>query len=335
MIIETKTHGALTFTKVTNGAGFSVTLCDFGAAIYEMSLRGKPLCIAEADCEKWSRSDAYFGKTVGRVAGRIPHGILDYLGKRYQLDVNEKGINTLHGGKEGFSFLPFRMDMARLGKMVSIDYYLVSPANAMGFPGEVDLRVRYQIGENGARLRIIYEMKSSEQTPLNITCHAYFNLGGEPTIENQILQVHSSKTEHYDADLAPLGFVRSPSCLDFSLPKALGKDIADPYLQDSPTKGYDHCFLLDEGKRAEPVLIMEGGGLRMKLFTDYPAVQIYSDNFPREGALLTNGQTERLHAGLAIEPVYKPNDFRSMTVIPYETKKHMIEYAFEDAEGPQ
>jgi aldose 1-epimerase len=327
MTLESFSKGALTFIRATNASGLSVTLCDYGAAVYEIRFQGKPMNIAEKNAEEWKASSSYFGKTVGRLAGRILNGDLDYLGKHHQVDVNE-GINCLHGGKEGFSFLTFKMDVVHLGSGVSVDYYLVSKAGAMGFPGEVDLRVRYFIPENESSLKITYEMKSSEQTPLNITCHAYFNLGGEPTVEKQKLYVKAAETEHYDEHLAPLGFQKSPECLNFLTPKAIGRDIDDPFLQKSRTLGYDHCFLLEEHEPKEPVLTLESAEAKMSLFTDYPALQIYSDNYPRLTHLLNTGMKESVHAGLAIEPVYKPNDFRAMTVLPYETKKTWIEYVF-------
>src|ERR1700734_406133 len=43
----------------------------------------------------------YFGVVPGRYANRIANGKFSLEGKDYQLSLNE-GINTLHGGKEGF-----------------------------------------------------------------------------------------------------------------------------------------------------------------------------------------------------------------------------------------
>jgi aldose 1-epimerase len=332
MTLESFSKGALTFIRATNASGLSVTLCDFGAAIYEIRFKGRAMTIAEKDLEEWKASSSYFGKTVGRMAGRIPNGDLDYLGKHHKVDAND-GTNCLHGGKEGFSFLPFKMDVVHLGNGVSVDYYLVSKAGAMGFPGEVDLRVRYFIPENESSLKITYEMKSSEQTPLNITCHAYFNLGGDATVENQKLYVKAEETEHYDEHLAPLGFQKSPECLNFLTPKAVGRDIGDPFLQKSKTLGYDHCFLLENHDPKEAIATLESPVAKMSLFTDYPALQIYSDNYPRLTHLLNTGMKEGLHAGLAIEPVFKPKDFRGMTVLPYETKKMWIEYVFTSKEA--
>lgn len=330
MILETKPEAGLTFIKATNACGFSVTLCDYGAGIYEMRLHDFPLTIADADKNSWAHSPGNYGKTLGRVAGRIGGGVLHYLGKKYPLSVNE-GKNTLHGGKNGFALVAFRMDVLHLGDGVAVDFYHHSPALDMGFPGEVDVRVRYFISEKEPRLRITYEMTASEQTPLNLTNHTYFNLGGEKTVEAQCLMIKSHRVETYAPDLLPLGFTEAPRCLNFSRPKPIGQDILDPYLHAVRTAGYDHCFLFDTPV-TQPVLTLESERFILSLSTDYPAVQIYSDNYVSPEKKLSDGNFEVAHAGVAIEPVYAPNDFLSMTVLPFEKKKRTIEYVFQDKE---
>jgi aldose 1-epimerase len=327
MTIQTVEKEGVTFITIVNAAGLSLTLSDFGAAIYEIRYQNAPMNIAETDKKTWLTSSAYFGKSVGRIAGRINGGVLHYQGKDYQLDVNE-GSNTLHGGKGGFSFLPFKMDVVRLDEAVAVDFYLTSKAGDMGFPGEVALRVRYLIQEDEASFKILYDSKVSEETPLNFTCHAYFNLGGDETVEAQRLWIDAEKTETYGPSLIPLGFVPSPRCLDFTEPKAVGQDIMDPYLQKSRALGYDHCFAFKDNRGQAPVLRLESAKYGMEITTSLPGVQVYSDNYPRLGALLNNGHREKQHSGLAIEPVYLPDDFTSMSAVPGTNKHDWIAYHF-------
>lgn len=327
MIIHSIEKNGVEFTTITNAADLSLTLSNFGAGLYEVRYHGVPMTIAEKNKKAWLTSSAYFGKTVGRIAGRIAGGLLSYEAKDYPLDVNEGG-NTLHGGKEGFSFLPFKMDIVHLDEGVACDFYLISKAGAMGFPGEVSLRVRYLIPDKEASFKVLYDAQASEKTPLNLTCHAYFNLGGEETIEDQRLWVDAHETETYGPSLIPLGFIPSPKCLDFTSPKRVGQDIDDPYLQDSNAKGYDHCFAFAEHEASEPLLRLESRRYGLEISTSLPAVQIYSDNYPRLGSLLANGHVEKQRSGLAIEPVYRPNDFASMSVLPSTTKRDWIAYRF-------
>jgi aldose 1-epimerase len=331
MILESVDVDGVTFLKMTNGVGLSLLLSDYGAGLYEVRYLGAPMCIAQKEKKEWLNSDAYFGKTVGRLAGRIAEGKLDYLGKSYLLSVNE-GKNTLHGGKEGFSFRFFKMDVVHLGDGVAADFYLTSPALEMGFPGECSLRVRYFLREDEPSFRITYQSKVSEQTPLNFTSHTYFNLGGEVNVEKQKLTVHSGEVETYDSSLIPLGFVKVPPCLDFRNGKAVGQDINDPLLQNSRTLGYDHCFRFL--KKADPVkLTLENETYRLDLDTSLPCVQIYSDNYPRPHCLLNTGHEEEKHSGLAVEPVYAPMDYHAMTALPFETKSDYISYHFSKKEN--
>jgi aldose 1-epimerase len=327
MTIESVDKDGVTFLTISNSAGLALTLSDFGAAIYEIRYKGAPMNIAEQDKKAWLTSSAYFGKSVGRIAGRIAGGVLHYEGKDYPLDVNE-GANTLHGGKAGFSFLPFKMDVVRLGEEVAVDFYLTSKAGDMGFPGEVSLRVRYLIKDEEASFKILYEAKASEKTPLNFTSHTYFNLGGEDTVEKQTLWIDADKTETYSPALIPLGFVHSPKCLDFTEAKAVGQDILDPYLQTSRALGYDHCFAFRKNGGTKPLLRLESADYGLEISTSLPGVQVYSDNYPRLGTLLNNGHSEKQHSGLAIEPVYLPDDFASMSAMPGKSKRNWIAYHF-------
>lgn len=326
MRIENSERGGVSFLRLLNDVGLEITLSDFGAGLYEARYDGLPLTIAEKEKASWLHSSAYFGKTIGRLAGRIPNAKLAYLGKVYPLEANE-GVNTLHGGKNGFSEKLFKMDVNHLRDGITVDFYLTSVAKEGGFPGEVSLRVRYFLAKSEPFFRITYAMKSSEQTPLNLTAHTYFNLGGEPTVENQTLWIKAKECESYDPALIPLGFIPVPPCLDFQEGKPIGRDLADPYLQNSRTKGYDHAFRFADNNGKEPVLRLESERLSMEIITSLPAVQVYSYNYPVEG-MLSNNRPSCPHAGVAIEPVFLPNDFRAMTVLPFETKKETIEYRF-------
>jgi aldose 1-epimerase len=328
MIIESNEVGDITFLSLTNQAGLRVTLSNYGAGIYEIRYDGAAMTIGNLDKKAWMASPSYFGKSVGRIAGRIAKGDLAYLGKHYKLTINE-GKNTLHGGASSFAYKTFKMDVVHLGEDVAVDFYLVSPALEGGFPGEVSLRIRYLVSETKPELKVTYEAKASEETPLNFTNHSYFNIGGEPNMEKQLLWVDSDETETYDPELIPLGFKKSPSCLNFMSKKAVGKDVDAPLLHEGRTGGYDHCFKFKKNNRKDPVVTLENDVYKMSIITSLPAIQIYSDNYPKLGEPLTSGHPEVIHAGLAMEPVYCPDDFHSMTAFPFESKKNFILYRFE------
>lgn len=72
--------GSSPLVTLTNSVNFSLTLCDLGAAIYEMRWEGIPLTIAEKDLTKYVISSGYFGKTAGRIAGRVKKGFWIFAG---------------------------------------------------------------------------------------------------------------------------------------------------------------------------------------------------------------------------------------------------------------
>jgi aldose 1-epimerase len=331
MTLETNEKDGMTFVKITNDALLSLTLCDYGAAIYEIAFDGKKMNIAESDVSLWKESQAYFGKTVGRIAGRIENAELHYLGKVYLLEPSE-GKTCLHSGPKGFAHKTFRMDIVHLEDGVAVDFYLVSPALEGGFPGEVNLRVRYFIYEKRSAFKITFESKVSEQTPLNITNHCYFNIGGEKNVEHQRLWIKAHTNQTYSKILMPLGFSKSTPVTDFSKPKEIGQDLQAPELYTTRTNGYDHCYKLEENNGKTPVVSLENDTYKMEISTSLPCIQIYSHNYPTLGEMLNTGFPTMMHSGLAIEPVYAPNDFHTQTVLPFEGRKNFIEYAFSKKE---
>jgi aldose 1-epimerase len=331
MIIESNEVGDITFLSLTNQAGLRVTLSNYGAGIYEIRYDGAAMTIGNLDKKAWMASPSYFGKSVGRIAGRIAKGDLAYLGKHYKLTINE-GKNTLHGGASSFAYKTFKMDVVHLGEDVAVDFYLVSPALEGGFPGEVSLRIRYLVSETKPELKVTYEAKASEETPLNFTNHSYFNIGGEKNVEHQKLWIQAHSNQTYSKILMPLGFSKSTVATDFSKAKEIGKDINAPELYETRTKGYDHCYKIEENDGKSPVVSLENETYKMEIITSYPCIQIYSHNYPHEGEMLNTGYPCELHSGLAIEPVYAPNDFHTQTVLPFEGRKNFIEYVFSKKE---
>ena len=322
---ERKEFGA-TWFKVTNSCGFCVELCSRGASIYQMWLDGKSLLIAEKDPLKWFSSSGYFGKTIGRVAGRIRNGDLFFEGRHYPLSINGEGC-TLHGGAKGFSFQDFDYEIHSKEDGLEIAFSLLSPNLDNGFPGEVRLKVRYLIAEKEPSFRIDYAAESDRDTPLSLTSHCYFNLGGYEDIGNHSLRLDSKESTKYDENQIPLGFERCPKALCFESLTPLAERLDHPSLMASKNKGIDHAFRI-EGEQEEAVRL-ESPLFALSIKTDFPTVVVYADNYPRERNLLTTGYPEKRHSGLAIEPEYEVNDFASMTVKEGITKKNFIEYHFE------
>ena len=111
------------------------------------------------------------GAVVGRYANRIGGARFPLYGEIVHVTPNENG-NCLHSGLHGFHHAVFRM--VEDGDAVVLT--AVSPDGTDGFPGEVELEVRYSLAGSG--LVIQYTAATDAPTVVNITNHSYFNLNG-------------------------------------------------------------------------------------------------------------------------------------------------------------
>ena len=328
MNLKTETIENATFYHVVNDIGFEAILSDLGAGIYALSWCGKPLTTGPKDPVSYLEHPAYYGKTIGRIAGRIGKGQLHFEGKTYALTTNE-GKNTLHGGVKGFSYKRFQVETAEEKDGMTICFTLVSPDDDQGFPGNVLAKVTYFIPKEEAKLRITYHVESDVDTPVSMTSHTYFNLGGEQNIENHSLTIHAPEVLTYDAELIPQHYVPVPSYLDFQTAKRLKDMLYHPALCVRGSSGIDHAFhRFETVSREEPFLRLQNGALVLEVRTSYDDAVVYTTNYPPFGMAMVNGKALALHGGIAIEPQYEALDFARMTVHPNQAQENFIEYAF-------
>lgn len=289
--------------------GLKATLCAQGASICHLEYGGKTLVKAEKNLEDYLKSGSYYGRTVGRFAGRIENGLLDYEGIHLEVPPNE-GQNALHGGPHNFAFREFAVKLLEDGVLFHLD----SKDGDNGFPGNLGLDVIYKI-EKG-KLHIVYEYESDKKTLVNLTNHAFYNAGGDLDVLDQRLEIKASRVMSYRKDLIPLGFVALDEATDFNTAKPIGQNILAPELYETNTQGYDHCYYRGDHDYDEPLATLKGERLTIKLYSDAPAIQIYTDNFLLNSPIETTVWPEKLHGSVALEPVYPPLDYATMVVEP-------------------
>jgi aldose 1-epimerase len=154
----------------------------------------------QENCQHWLLSgygsnSCYFGVLVGRVANRICKGKFTLEGKTYQLNINN-GPNALHGGPHGYqmvnpiSVLKSNMHILLNQRLwsASVDgtkliLKLVDRDGEENYPGTVQVTVTYELTADSA-LHINYVAETDQATPINLTNHSYFNLGGKVSLIN-------------------------------------------------------------------------------------------------------------------------------------------------------
>jgi len=328
MNIEYLRQDGVEGVTLENQAGLKVCFLERGASVYSIEFEGKPMTIAPAGIGAWAKTDGCFGRTLGRISGRIPNAVLPYHGKNYPLTANE-GTTCLHGGKMGWGDRDFHMEVGTLGDETCVTFTLSSADGDGGFPGNVAARVRYLMPEDAARLTISYKVISDREAPVALTNHIYWNLGGASDVLDHELMIRASYVQRLDEKLIPHGFIPVYGPLDLRTPKLLKEVIpAAAALKDHYSPGYDDIFRFDH-EEGKDDLRLRGNGFILHCRTNAPCVIVYSDNYPREGCLLSDGLYDVAHAGITSECAELPLDFESMSVRPGVPFRRQTVYEFE------
>lgn len=227
------------------------------------------------DFSSYQTLDAYLGALVGRVANRIQKGQFTLNGKEYHLAINN-GPNHLHGGIKGFSYRVFDYEFEGEN---TIHFHYVSPHQEEGYPGTLDLHVRYTLDQD--TLYVHYQATSDQDTLINLTNHSYFNLSGKKeNIDNHKLMVKASSFACIDQDGLPTGEFRQVegTPFDFRKPALIGERVNQEDEQLKLGKGFDHPFIFDTDTH-QVVLEHEASQRRLTVSTTLPGAQIYTANY--------------------------------------------------------
>ena len=325
---------------VLKNGQITVKVMTYGAIITEIDTpdrNGKEgdVVLGFDSLEDYLGKHPYFGATVGRVANRISKGKFTLNGQEYTLAVND-GPNTLHGGLKGFDKVIWKAEPISRPDGPSIKLTRRSPDGEEGYPGNLDVSVRFTVTEQN-ELKIEYTATTDKATPINLSNHSYFNLAGrttEPVLGHELMLA----ADHYtpvDETLIPTGEIApvAGTPLDFTKPTDIGARIKE--LKGEPT-GYDHNFVLDSGGKslALAVRVYEPKtGRVMELSTTEPGVQFYTGNFLDGTITGKDGIAYRKHHAFCLEAQHYPDsihhaNFPSAVLEPGKTYTQTTVYKF-------
>ena len=278
---ETRTN----LYRLKNEAGMEVCITNYGGRIVSVMVPGKDSVMRDVvlgfdNIKDYQTIPSDFGATIGRYANRIAGGKFTLGETEYTLPTNNNG-NTLHGGPEGWQYKVFNVNNAT-PETLTLSY--ISEDGEMGFPGQVDFTVIFNLTEDNA-LYVKYIAWAHGKTVVNFTNHAYFNLSGDPTrtIEDHVLYLNALQTTPVNAELTPDGSFApvSGTPFDFTAPKAIGQDIEAENEQLAFGMGYDHNWVLaTEGKlsKVAATLCCPETGISLEIRTTEPGIQVYTGN---------------------------------------------------------
>lgn len=290
---STKSIEAIT---LKSPAGMEVTLLDYGATIQAIRVPTEAgvidAVLGYADFDDYLRDEFYLGATVGRFANRIAAARFAIDDNVYSLDPNEGPAGTcLHGGKDGFHQRFWQM--RSLENDAAVEYSYVSPDGEGGFPGKLEVTVKYQIVTDYSLL-IDYTATTDSETMVNLVNHAYFNLDKQQqSIDSHSIRIEADQFTPVDSDKIPNGEIRAVEDTRFDLrhPTALHTASAE----DAQHRQYDHNFVLRNSSKLPQrvaTLASPQSGLTMHLHTTQVALQLYTGEYltepfrPRAGLCL-------------------------------------------------
>ena len=313
---------------ILNGAGGVVLeVSDYGGKVVRLFTPDrngamKDVVVGFDDPSGWDNGDPYWGCIIGRYGNRIAAGKFTLNGVEYKLPALNNapgGIGcNLHGGARGWDAYVWGAEPFVDGSDVGVVFTHVSPDGDEGFPGRVEVKVRYTLSADNV-WRVDYEATPDKDTPINMTQHVYFNFKGEAggTIEDHELEIAAEAMTLVDAGQIPTGEIAkvAEGPFDFRKPMRIGERINEPNEQLEIGKGYDHNWILDEGIMAggKGGLVRAGSlycplnGRSVEVWTTEPCLQVYTANWASYDQKAKGREHLSFRCGIALETQHAPD----------------------------
>ncbi|MDB6170355.1 MAG: galactose-epimerase [Verrucomicrobia bacterium] len=287
-----------------NAAGSSVKILTLGGIVASLRVPDRRGELADVvlgfnTLREYLSGHMYFGALCGRIAGRVPEGELRVEGRRYSLPLNN-GRNHLHGGFVGLDRRVWRATAAPSvegAESLRLTYH--SPDGEEGYPGSLDIAVTYTFTADNC-LTLETEATSDQVTPLSLTQHSYFNLGGEGSgsIADHELQIHSDVFVPLNAAMTLGGVAESVAGKgnDFRNSRRIGDALPGLF------RSHGDLYLLGTaGFRKVARVIDRGSGRTLEVSTDESCLQFYSAVDLDRTLVGKSGRAYGPHAGFCLE----------------------------------
>ena len=140
---------------------------------------------------------------IGRFANRIVGAKFSLNGRVYQLEQGRDG-NAMHGGSGNYSRFVFDyVGSSQTEDAASVTLRHFDDGRG-GYPGCLTLTLTYTFTEDH-KFQLDYRILPTEDTPVSITNHCYFNLAGHHSgvIDDQQIQIEADFFTPNDKTCAP------------------------------------------------------------------------------------------------------------------------------------
>jgi aldose 1-epimerase len=313
-IFGTLPDGSIVDAYTLHSAELELRVITFGARVVSLKTKDRKgqfgdLALGYSSLEPYvNNKNTYFGATVGRYANRIAKGHLVFDGKVFQTTLNNKGVNTLHGGSEGFDRRNWKAKVVPGG----VEFTLISSDGDQGFPGTLTAHVRYSLHDNVVRIE--YDATTDQSTVVNLTNHTYFNIAGEGSgsILGQRLTLYAHSYTPIDTAMVPTGELASVlgTPYDFTRETMIGEHASQDEAQLKRIGGFDQNWVVRGPAgtlRPAARLFDPVSGRILLVQTTEPGIQFNSGQY-FDGTLIgKSGVAYGKFGGLALETQHYPD----------------------------
>ncbi len=302
---------------LTSASGAEVKIITYGGIITSLRVPDRKgqldnVVLGWPNLSEYETRGHYLGALIGRYGNRIANASFTLRENEHTLAAND-GTNSLHGGAKGFDKVVWAAKIVP-GADPALELTYLSPDGEEGYPGNLSVKVIYTLTSDNA-LRIDYSATTDKTTPVNLTQHSYFNLGGNGSgsVYNQIVQLNADRYTPIDGKLIPTGELAdvAGTPFDFRKPKSIHAGIRSGHPQVVLARGYDHNFVLnrrDATALEQAAYVYDPAtGRGMEVWTTEPGVQFYTSNFLDGTVVGSSGGLYRQGDALCLETQHFPD----------------------------
>jgi glucose/arabinose dehydrogenase/galactose mutarotase-like enzyme len=319
---------------LANQHGASAKILTYGAIVADLRIPDRN-GLASGVVQEITLNPTGFDKSFintasvkGRVANRIANARFTLDGRDYPLTINLDSLHHIHGGKRGFDKVLWRAEVPDANHP-SLRLTYVSADGEEGYPGTLTTTVTYTLTEDNT-LRLEYTATTDKPTPVNLTNHAYFNLGSGGDVIDYLLHIDADRVTAADAAKIPTGALTPVrgTPLDFTAPTRLGARAAQ-LVAARPV--YDHNYVLnrppgDTSLRFAARVHDAASGRQLEVWTTEPGLQLFTSPLSVDPVIARLGF-------LCLETQHFPDsvnhpEFPSTILRPGDTYRSTTEYRF-------
>ncbi|MGI0134964.1 MAG: aldose epimerase family protein [Candidatus Micrarchaeaceae archaeon] len=291
--------------------GLTLEVVTYGAAVTRLLTPDREGRFADVvlgfdNLDAYSGHSAYFGSVVGRVAGRISNALFPLDGEVYALVLNDPP-NHLHGGSKGLDKQIWSAAPAEITSgEPSLRLTYRSPHLEEGYPGNVDVTVRYTVKHDNALL-VETQGVTDRPTPFSLTLHHYFNLAGEGSgsIADHELLIYADEFIPTDESMTLLG---KPASVmekqnDFRRPRVLGEVIPSLFRNHGDLYVIRRTSERDGADALSPAarLVHPASGRALEVSTTATHLQLYTATALDGSWMGKSGAAYPKYAGVCLE----------------------------------